>query len=83
MIYGPKNSPPKFHPSIRSKSVRIKTRAKRYSGYDVRCVPLSALVLIRAGLLRIKGSNFGGEFFGTTNHKFFAKGWKSVDFRPP
>jgi hypothetical protein len=26
MICGPKNSPPKFQPSIRSKSARIKTR---------------------------------------------------------
>jgi hypothetical protein len=33
------------------KHTRIKTRAEKYNGYDLRCVPSSAPVLIRADLL--------------------------------
>jgi hypothetical protein len=39
MINEPKDSPPKFQPSVRNKSARIKTRAEKYNGYDLRCVP--------------------------------------------
>jgi hypothetical protein len=33
-ICGPKN----FQPSIQTKFARIKTRAEKYNGYDLRCV---------------------------------------------
>ncbi len=39
MICGPKDPQLKFQPSIQSQNARIETRAEKYNGYDLRCVP--------------------------------------------
>ncbi len=65
MIYGPKDPPPKFQPSIRSKSARIKTRAEREHNVNhSHCTS------------QLK---FWWWVFGAMNHQFFVKGLTSFD----
>jgi hypothetical protein len=82
MICSPKYQLTKFQPPIRSKSARIKTRTEKNNGYDLRCV-LLALVLIRAGLLRIEGWNFGGGFLGLQIINFLLRVWNPLIFARP
>ncbi len=51
MIFGPKNPPPGFQPSIRSKSARFKARAERKDSMNRSHCSLSAPLLTRADLL--------------------------------
>jgi hypothetical protein len=54
MICDTKNLPPKFQPSIRSKSARIKTMVKRKDSVNHSHCTSLALILIRADLLPIE-----------------------------
>jgi hypothetical protein len=55
MVCGPKNSLPKFQPSIRSKSARIKTRAEKEPQRKSQLLCFLHKIFIRADLLRIEG----------------------------
>ncbi len=80
-IYSPKDPLPKFQPPIRSESARIKTRTEREHIVNLAIDPLCP---------SFDPSRFTSNWrlkflwwvFGTINHQFFAKGLKSLDFRP-
>ncbi len=83
IICGLKNPPSKFQPPIRSKCAWTKTRAEKYNGYDLRCVPFSTVFPIQADLLQIWSWSFGREILGPKMIHFSLGVWNPLTFAHP
>jgi hypothetical protein len=83
MICGPQDPPRKFQLQIPSKSVRIKTRAEEGTQRKLLSLHFSALVLIRADLLRTWSWNFRGEFLVPPIINFALRVWNPLTFARP